>query len=84
MNYTVLWLPGAENELAAVWMASADREAVTTASAELDRRLTEDPETEGESRGGNKRITFEKPLAIYFDVDAAGKLVRVGRVWEFR
>jgi hypothetical protein len=84
VSYTVLWLPGAENELAAVWMASADREAVTTASAELDRRLTDDPENEGESRVGNRRITFEKPLAIYYDVDTAGELVRVGRVWEFR
>jgi hypothetical protein len=65
-------------------MASADREAVTTASAELDRRLTDDPETEGESRVGNRRITFEKPLAIYFDVDTASKLVQVVRVWEFR
>lgn len=84
MNYTVLWLPDAENELAAVWMASADRDAVTTASAELDRRLTDDPENEGESRGGDRRITFEKPLAIDFDVYPDRKLVQVVRVWEFR
>ena len=84
MNYTVLWVPDAENELAAVWMASADRDGVTIAAAELDRRLIDDPENEGESRVGNRRITFEKPLAIYFDVDTARKLVQVVRVWEFR
>lgn len=84
MNYTVLWMPDAENELAAVWMASADRTAVTTAAAELDRRLADDPENEGESRVGTRRITFEKPLAIYFDVDAARRRVQVVRVWEFR
>ncbi|MEO2091422.1 MAG: hypothetical protein ABGY75_18345 [Gemmataceae bacterium] len=84
MNYTVLWLPDAENELAAVWMASADRAAVTTASTELDRRMAADPENEGESRVGSRRITFEKPLAIYFDVDTVRRRVQVVRVWEFR
>jgi hypothetical protein len=67
-----------------VWMASADREAVTTASAELDRRLADDPEDEGESRVNTLRITFEKPLAIYFDVNSEKKLVQVVRVWEYR
>lgn len=29
MNYTVIWTPDAEAELAAAWMAATDREAVT-------------------------------------------------------
>jgi hypothetical protein len=46
--------------------------------------LPKTPENEGESRVGNRRITFEKPLAMYFDVDSVAKVDQVVRVWEFR
>lgn len=84
MNYSVTWLPGAENELAAIWMASTDRTAVTKAAAELDRRLAENGPDEGESRPGDRRITFVRPLAIIFEYDIAARTVTVGQVWEFR
>ncbi len=84
MNYSVLWLPGAENELAEIWMAAADRTAVTRAAAELDRRLAQRGPAEGESRPGNRRITFVRPLAVLFQVDQQSRTVSVGQVWEFR
>jgi plasmid stabilization system protein ParE len=84
VNYVVTWLPDAENELAAIWMASSDRNAVTRASAELDRLLAENGPTVGESRPGNTRVTFVRPLAVLFRADSSVRTVSVARVWEFR
>ena len=39
MNYTVIWTPAAEAELAAAWVAASDREAVTTAAYQLEQEL---------------------------------------------
>ena len=82
--YTVIWLPDAENELAALWMASSRRKEVTDAAAELDRRLAENGSQEGESSDDHYRITFEAPLAVVFRVDEINRAVFVGQVWEFR
>lgn len=84
MSYTVTWHAKAENELAAIWMAASDRNAVTQASAELDQQLEDDAGNVGESRAGKRRITFVKPLAIIFEVDEDKRTVVVGQVWEFR
>jgi hypothetical protein len=83
MNYTVVWLPDAERELAAVWVASSRQADVTTAAVELDRRLAQSGPNVGESRSDNNRITFEPPLAILFRVDLAARTVYVVRVWEY-
>jgi plasmid stabilization system protein ParE len=84
VNYSVTWLPDAENELAAIWVAAGDRNAITRASAELDRLLSENGPEEGESRPGSTRVTFVRPLAVLFRVDLATRTVAVARVWEFR
>jgi hypothetical protein len=39
MTYTVIWLPDAEDELAALWLDAKYRDAVTRASDVLERRL---------------------------------------------
>jgi hypothetical protein len=84
VNYTVVWLPDAESELAAIWVASAQQAAVTRAAAELDRRLAANSPAEGESRPNGRRITFEPPLAVIFRVYPATATVTVTRVWEFQ
>jgi hypothetical protein len=43
MNYEVIWGPTAEQELAAAWLASIDRNAVTAAAAWLDEPLVDAP-----------------------------------------
>ena len=83
MNFTVVWLLDAENELAAIWLTSNRRTDVTRASAELDRRRTADAANEGESRPNGRRITLEPPLAVIFRVDANATSVVVSQVWEF-
>lgn len=80
MNFTVTWLPDTENELAAIWMASTDRNAVTKAAAEIDRLLSENGPNEGESRPANTRVTFVRPLAVLFRVDSISRTVTVARV----
>ncbi len=83
MNYTVVWLSVAENELAAVWSASSRRGDVSAAAALLDHKLAANPSTEGESRDGNRRIGFVPPLGIVFTVYENSKTVVVTRVWEY-
>jgi hypothetical protein len=39
MKYTVVWVPSAEQELAALWIAAADRREVTQAANDIDQRL---------------------------------------------
>lgn len=81
MNFTVVWLPEAEAELATIWLASNRRREITQASLELDRRLAANAINEGESRSNNRRILFEPPLAAIFRVNDDN--VVVIQVWEF-
>jgi hypothetical protein len=82
MNWTVLWLPRAENRLAELWTNATDRNAVREAADEIDRLLQHDPLNQGESRGGQLRFLFERPLAVYFTVDQSHQVVRGTRVWR--
>jgi len=50
MNYAVIMRKTAEEELAAVWNDAADRNAVTSAMDEIERRLGRDPLGFGETR----------------------------------
>jgi hypothetical protein len=36
MNFTVIWVYDAQDQLAEIWMAAADRSAVSAASHRLD------------------------------------------------
>jgi hypothetical protein len=84
MNFTVDWLPAAEQELASIWMGASNRKAVTRAAYVIDQRLGTDPENEGESRPKNRRILFCKPLGVLFRVLIDEKLVEVLHVWSFK
>jgi hypothetical protein len=83
VTFTVVWDEEAEAGLAAVWLASADRDAVTRAAYELEERLRTDPANVGESREVGERVAFEKPLGLRFKI-VGGTTVRVGVVWAFR
>jgi len=50
MKYEVLWDARAEADLAAVWLAAADRYAAPHASTWFDDQLTRSPLQLGESR----------------------------------
>ena len=84
MNYTVLWTPRAEQLLATVWTEAQDRAAVTSAASSIDSLLAETPESLGESRDGNARVAFVRPLGVEFEVYPVERLVHVLAVWPFR
>lgn len=81
----VRWVRSALEDLAAIWLdsSSVERSAITAASHQIDERLRSNPEDEGESRSGNRRILLVPPLGITFVVSANKHLVRVLDVWWF-
>jgi hypothetical protein len=58
------------------------RDAITTASHQLDQALKGNPHELGESRPGGRRIHFEQPLGILFEVRQG--VVRVLHAWDAR
>jgi plasmid stabilization system protein ParE len=77
MNYRLKYLRRATQALADIWMAAADRNAVTRASHRLERLLKADPLGVGESRAGRRRLVLINPLAVFYTVDPAGRQVVV-------
>src|SRR6185437_14457657 len=68
MKYAVLWDARAEADLAAVWLAAADRHAVARAAHWFDAQLARAPLRLGESRASSVHR-----LAFYSPPKAAGK-----------
>jgi hypothetical protein len=84
MNYTVVWLPSAEQDLAALWINAPDRAAVAAAADAIEVALRRDPLGQGESRAGVARIMFLEPLAVCYDVYEADRRVLVWAVGRSR
>ena len=78
MRYTVEWGPRSLDMLAAVWLASNDRAAVTAAGHWFDRELARDPLRLGESRESPLVfVAFYGPLGIVYEVVPDDYLVLV-------
>jgi hypothetical protein len=83
MNYIVHWTDVALNELAAVWTAAADRNAVTAASHRLEQDVAADPHGRGLFRASSANYTaVELPLGVEYDIIEDDKTVRFLRVWS--
>lgn len=85
MRFTVTWKPSAQAELASLWLAasSADRRVITAAAHEIDKALSVDAQSQGESRAANRRILFVPPLVVIFTIsepDRTVSVLTVGRV----
>lgn len=83
MDFTVRWTPLADQKLATLWMDGSIRADVTRAANEIDRRLRNDPDHEGESRPNGRRILFVAPLAVIYQVIPGRRLVQVLDVWQY-
>lgn len=81
MRYRIAWTASAQGHLARVWLASEDRQAVTSAAAMLDAELRDDPETKGESRRPGVRILICRPMAIEYEVIEDDRTVYVLSAW---
>lgn len=77
MSFRVRWKRVAQNQLAALWLDSTNRQAVTAAAHAVDTSLRRDPVSCGESRSGNRRVLFEPPLVVAFEVHEDQRKVTV-------
>ncbi len=69
MKYTVVWRADAASELAAAWLAAADRRALSAAAEELERRLARDPLRLGVAQGSPlRRLVCLGPVGLVVDV----------------
>jgi len=77
MNYAVIWTKKALDQLALAWVGANDRTAVQRASNRIDAKLGMHPWAHGESRGGNDRLFFDAPLAVFYRIDDSDRKVYV-------
>jgi hypothetical protein len=82
MSYDVAWRPVAEQQLARICNAAADRSDVTRASHEIDQDLARDPRSVGESRTGATRILVKEPLVALYEIVEDDRRVWVLKVWR--
>ena len=82
MNYSVHWTQLALKQLAAAWLVTADRNALTAASHRLEQSLALDPFGQGIARNAStNRTAIDLPLGIDFEIIEDDKKVRILRVW---
>ena len=76
------WRPDALQDLAAIWLAAADRNAITAAVHAIDQTLAVDPDTVGRSVFETVRQYNHPPLGVEFEVIHADMRVWVLTVWD--
>lgn len=82
VNFTVVWMQGAQQDLASIWMAAIDRNAVTRASHQIDLALAVSPNTVGVPVFATVREYLCAPLGVEFEVIDADMRVFVLSVWD--
>jgi hypothetical protein len=75
-------MPRAIGQLAAIWTAAADRNAVTAAVHVIDQTLAVDPDTVGRIVFDTVREYNHPPLGVEFEVIHADMRVWVLTVWN--
>lgn len=76
--YRIAWKKRAFNQMDRLVARHPPRkQAFAAALKDMAGELSHDPEQVGESREGNERFACFGPLAIYFQVFPADRLVRV-------
>jgi hypothetical protein len=82
VRYTIIWIPPAEQALAAVWLAAADRNAVTWAVTAIDLALAHSPNTSGTVLFDTVRAFEHPPLGVEFEVIDDDSQVFILSVWD--
>jgi mRNA-degrading endonuclease RelE of RelBE toxin-antitoxin system len=77
MRYTVVWHKLAQDELAELWLAATDREAIRRATDQIDRQLAESPEEKGTRVSERSRELTRPPLQVLFRVLSDDRIVQV-------
>lgn len=71
MNWNVIWLDaplGSIAQAVAMTWGTPASDAITEAMSRFEVQLLTNPLDAGESRSGHKRIAFEPPLTIVYEV----------------
>lgn len=82
MKFTVIWVSDAEQDLAALWLASTDRAALTAACHRIDQQLAVNPEQLGVVCFDTVRTLVEFPLTVDFEIIEEDRIVHVLSVWD--
>ncbi|HEV3143931.1 MAG TPA: hypothetical protein VGZ47_08620 [Gemmataceae bacterium] len=76
MRFTVVWSKAAQDRLAEIWIAAANRRTITLAADQIDRLLAVSPLSIG-TDFGDDRILSINPLSVVYTVSAPDCLVSV-------
>lgn len=79
-RYTVTWVKSAEDDLARIWMASSQQQAVADAADAIDARLAEDPDCQGSEVAEGLRRLRVMPLEVLYSVLDQDRVVEVANV----
>jgi hypothetical protein len=82
MNYSVDWTDDTLAALAAVWLRSADRQAVSAAQATIDRELARDPFGAGIPVSEGLYALEVPPLRVQYEASEEDRVVTVVSVRE--
>ena len=83
--FAVLWVRSTRDDLARIRaeIDASQWQIVGSAIREIERRLRDNPEEEGESRPNGQRISFVAPLGFTFQPVPDQQVVVVSSVWWF-
>jgi hypothetical protein len=80
IRFTVVWPQSALDELADIWIASRDRDAVTKAANQIDRELADNPLAKGLALMEGLRSFYREPLRILFAIREDDRIVEILKV----
>jgi hypothetical protein len=80
LRFTVVWLKTVHEDVGDIWLSSDDRNAVTAATAEIDRELAVDAQSKGSELSEGLRAYDAGPLGAVFSVDLPNRIVEVSRI----
>ncbi len=84
MSYIVIFTPQVNRDIVDYWIESLHQREMTRAIDDLVRQMRNDPLEIGESRGGNRRVVFQWPVGMEFEVDEENQQVEVYNFWNFQ
>jgi len=82
MTRTVVWKPSAQQDLAALWLASSNRKGVTAATHQIERMLATNAENVGQISFDTVSTLVVLPLGVEFEIIEEDRLVWVLSVWD--
>ena len=83
MDYEIVWDVAAYRSLEEIWSKKTPIGPAVDAFDEIERRLSESPDEEGESRSHGRRILIVAPLGVIFRVQQRLREVHILDVWDF-